>query len=114
MERELEDSMGNRFLSNAFALSMLQVDLAELTVRALSLDEARAETAGRQSAVGHADVAAVYSEQLGTTITANRSNIVLNKGDSLLVGQYVGPRLSEGATHLPDGATIRWQLVTVN
>lgn len=31
--------------------------------------------------------------------------------DAALIGQYIGPRLPEGATELPAGATIEWWLV---
>jgi hypothetical protein len=34
--------------------------------------------------------------------------VKLNQGTRLLVGQYDGPRLPEGATSLPEGATLTW------
>lgn len=42
-----------------------------------------------------------------------RVNVSLDvaDGDELLVGQYVGPRLPEGVTVLPEGARFRWLLV---
>jgi hypothetical protein len=43
----------------------------------------------------------------------NRANVSLAAGDRVLVGQYSGPRLPEGTTTLPEGATIKWLVVTV-
>ena len=45
---------------------------------------------------------------LGIPVPVNRKSIKLGSGDILLVGQYVGPRLPEGATELPENATIEW------
>jgi hypothetical protein len=65
-----------------------------------------------ESAVGHADTAAVFSNELGLPILANRVSVKLTDPSTrALVGQYVGPRLPEGATRLPDGATIEWWIV---
>jgi len=76
------------------------------------------------SCIGHADVAAVINGQLGLSELGPdsngvvpryemvRSSISLNPGDVLWVAQYCGPRLPEGATTLPEGATIRWYKVT--
>ena len=65
-----------------------------------------------ESAVGHADTAAVFSKELGLPILANRVSVKLTDPETrALVGQYVGPRLPEGATRLPEGATIEWWLV---
>ena len=102
-------------LSNAFSLNMLSVMPANLAVLELSLEEARTLAAGGfESSVGHADIAAVMSEQLGLTVEPNRSTISLSGGERLLVGQYRGPRLLEGATTLPEGATIQWLSVEVS
>jgi len=101
-------------LLNAFSLNMLAEFPSRPCFEEISLDEAR-EALGDsfESAVGHADTAAVFSEQLGIVVPANRMTIALKKGDIAVVGQYRGPRLPEGATTLPDGATIAWYRVTV-
>ncbi len=100
-------------LLNSFSLNMLADLTVDLRVREIPLTEARACAADLVSAVGHADTAAVYSEQLGVAIATARVTVSLAKGETVLVGQYRGPRLPEGATHLPTGATIQWLLVTV-
>ena len=66
---------------------------------------------GFVSAVGHADTARLIASQLGLEVEVNRTSISLEPGDSLVVAQYTGPRLPEGATALPPGAEIRYFLV---
>ena len=62
-----------------------------------------------KSIVGHADTAALYERLLGKPIPANRESITIDPlKDSLLIGQYKGPRLKEGECTLPKGATIVW------
>ena len=104
------------YLTNAFSLNMIAdgefpcaAHFEELPV-AEAIDLARTG----ESAVGHPDTAAVFSDVLGSEVKVNRVTIALNKGDLILVGQYRGPRLSEGAKTLPEGATIGWYLVVVN
>ena len=102
-------------LLNAFSLNMLSAFPASASFREVSLGEARELLAqGFDSAVGHAETAAVFSEQLGVAVPAQRVTVALTKGESALVGQYRGPRLPEGATTLPEGASIRWYLVTIS
>lgn len=96
-------------LLNAFSLNMVTAPSGTVSFSEISLDEAQTElAAGFESAVGHADTAAVFSAVLGVEVPANRATVALNKGDQALVGQYRGPRLTEGSTSLPDGAIIVW------
>ena len=66
-----------------------------------------------KSVVGHADTAALLAKELELNIECNRETVHLKEGDTLVVGQYVGPRLPEGATALPEGAKIEWYKVEV-
>ena len=100
------------FLLNAFSLNML-VGNADITVREVSQKVAACLADACTSAVGHADTAAVFSSVLGVEIPCNRATVALKEGDVVLVGQYSGPRLPEGATSLPEGATIKWMVVGV-
>ena len=100
-------------ITNAFSLNMLALPVSTATFRHLTVEEATALAAGASSAVGHADTAAVFSSVLGVTVPMNRATVTLTVGDQALVGQYSGPRLAEGTTTLPEGASIRWVLVTV-
>ena len=101
------------FLLNAFSLNMI-VGNADISVREVSVTVAASLASGCTSAVGHADTAAVFSNVLGVEIPCNRVTVALKEGDVALVGQYSGPRLPEGATSLPEGATIKWLTVGVH
>jgi hypothetical protein len=104
-----------RYLGNAFSLNMLgEKPEQSIRVRALSLTSARMLVGNLTSVVGHADAAAVFTTVLRSEVACNRASVTLEAGDSLLVGQYSGPRLPEGATKLPEGANIKWFLVEIN
>ena len=101
-------------VSNAFSINMLNGS-CDVNFRKLELSEA-ANLLRQQtfvSAIGHADTAMVFSQVIGHEIAMNRTTVQLDPEDVLLVGQYKGPRLPEGCSTLPDGATIEWWLVTV-
>jgi hypothetical protein len=121
------------YLSNAFSLQMQEDN--DCTTRKCGLDEVKSiiinlvpgpyidresEKDGSdavyaltaQSCVGHADVAAVLSGLVGFTVPVNRISVALQPGDTLVVGQYVGPRLPEGCSTLPNGARVEWYIVS--
>jgi hypothetical protein len=105
------------YLTNAFSLNMFSLMGAPARMEIMPVDSSEVlETLEHHgpwcSAVGHADTAAVFSSEIGIEIPCQRTTVSLAQGDALLVGQYIGPRLPEGATALPEGATIRWLLVT--
>ena len=100
------------FILNAFSLNMLDGD-ADVIVRQVTQAVAASLAPACVSAVGHADTAAVFSAVLGVPVPCNRVSVTLRHGDLALVGQYSGPRLPEGATSLPEGATIKWVVVGV-
>ena len=100
------------FILNAFSLNMLGGN-ADIVVREITQVTAASLAATCTSAVGHSDTAAVFSNVLGVEIPCNRATVALKEGDVALVGQYSGPRLPEGATSLPEGATIKWLVVAV-
>jgi hypothetical protein len=106
-------------LLNAFSLNMLENLSSDVSFSQLySAEEAKvllmclAEEAGSagiiDSAVGDAYDAAIYALILGIPVPIKRVNVTLKKGDRFVVGQYIGPRLEEGATSLPEGAVIKW------
>ena len=93
-----------------------------VSIRPLSVRQAKdlliAE--GVESAVGHADTAAIFSNLLGVEIPENRRSVdvsematygVSDRGRCFLAGLYQGPRLLEGSTTLPEGASIAFFLV---
>ena len=66
-----------------------------------------------KSIVGHADTARLLEADLchAVEIATNRESITIDPAnDQLLIGQYIGPRLQEGTSELPEGASIRWLL----
>jgi len=108
-------------LANAFSLNMLAFSGKEVNVRVQRV----ADPAGLINAnwlvgnsIGHPDTDRVVRkvlEQDGVDDipvgTRDTIALVPGKNSGLLVAQYRGPRLPEGATCLPDGATIEWYLV---
>lgn len=101
-------------LLNAFSLNMLAEFPVQPLFEEIPLTEVRAMLAtGFESAVGHADTASVFTDVLDLPVNTVRATVVLKKGDVAIVGQYRGPRLPEGAVHLPEGATIQWLRMTV-
>jgi len=100
-------------LVNAFSVNMLAREGHDLAFRPCGAENVRNlhRNHGLVSAVGHADTAAVLSNMLGFDVACNRANVTLDRDHSLVVAQYRGPRLPEGATELPEGATIEfWQV----
>lgn len=103
-------------IANAFSLNMLENLTSNWTITStpLKTKEVKVLTqSGVDSAVGHGDTAVIFSNILEVEIPMVRKTISLKKGDSVIVGQYRGPRLPEGAKELPAGSAIEWVLVTV-
>ncbi len=109
------------YLLNAFSLNMVETNVT-IRVSELTLNDASTMLAtlkcvkgALHQAVGHADTARVFAKTLGHEwITENRVSVKMKSGDTAIVGQYSGPRLPEGATTLPEGATIKWLMVSVS
>lgn len=103
------------YLTNAFSLNMLLNFDAVIKTQEISAAAAAemVKNDGLTSAVGHADTANVFSSVLGCPVPMSRVTVSLVQGDRILVGQYSGIRLPEGATTLPPGSRIRWVTVTI-
>jgi len=96
-------------LSNAFSISMLPEFPANIIFEKLSDEEVKNLLAGGfRSTVGHSDVARIIAERIGMEVPVCRDKTILGKNDILVVAQYIGPRLPEGATSLPEGARIEF------
>ncbi|MEM4709340.1 MAG: DUF1874 domain-containing protein [Fervidicoccaceae archaeon] len=102
-------------IANAFSLNMLKHEgPVGLIVEPINTSQAQKLLTERfTSYVGHEDTARILSSLLGVEIQYNRASATLEPGDVLLVAQYRGPRLPEGATELPEGAEIRFYVVTL-
>lgn len=98
------------YISNAFSLNMV-APTATIKVSPLTAEEVA--VLPLESAIGHADTARVVSGLLGIDLAPNRVSISLRPGEKMIVAQYIGPRLPEGATQLPSGARIEFRLVKV-
>ena len=100
-------------ITNAFSLNMLPPRFrGVVSVAPLTLADAQGLAKGAAAAGGHADTAGLFERILGVPVPTNRATVALDVGMGLLVGQYRGPRLPEGATELPEGASIEWAYVT--
>lgn len=104
-------------LNNAFTAGML---VLPATVRFEPLSEVMARelaAKGLESCVGHQGSADLFSAKLGIPVPLNRVSVKLTEGESILLGQYVGPRLPEGRVLNAEelaAAGIQWVLVTVS
>lgn len=104
-----------RYIGNAFSLGMLDDAHAVVEVHRMSIEQAGLwlKKDDFVSAIGHKDTAELVSSMLGIDIGYNRISLSLKTDDEILVAQYSGQRLPEGATSLPEGATIRWFLAKI-
>ena len=116
------------YIANAFSLSMLQRDHQRDDVQSSRLivprpvDDPRAwlsewlaHGAQVESILGHASTQALFEGVLGVSCPVNRISFRFapldrygQRDELVLIGQYSGPRLVEGATQLPEGATLEW------
>lgn len=89
------------YVTNAFSLNMLENHMNKLVVTQITQKQFNRVLQGDYtSAVGHQEIAELLK------VPYNRVTLKVKKGDVLYVAQYSGPRLEEGATQLPEGATI--------
>ena len=103
-------------IGNSFSINMLSAGAGtNLTFTPVDQELVKTHIEGKNivSIVGHADTAAVFSTLLNLNISMNRVSWKWDDDvEMLIVGQLTGPRLPEGATTLPEGATITWWVVT--
>ena len=108
--------MGRIIITNSFSINMLNCETMVSFRKFKDVPEIlqfieRNKEDEIISGIGHRDMAEIVSKQIGISIPMERRTISLDiKDDALIVAQYTGPRLPEGATSLPDGATIRYWL----
>lgn len=101
------------FLSNAFSLNMLEQRALKLEITPISLSDAQTLCTEAQSYVGHEPTRVILQNILQMPVVFNRNNMTLSENDTLIVAQYRGPRLPEGATTLPEGAEIGFLKVRI-
>jgi len=110
------------YLSNAFSLNMLPREWRRYEFVPLSPAEAAVLAYilrdRLQNVIGHADTAAVVASVLQAEVAGlelpapQRATVRLERDDEVIIAQYTGPRLPEGATQLPEGARLEFWLAT--
>ena len=98
---------------NAFSVNMLSIWHHSVDFTYLTQIQAQQAAVGRASAVGHQDTANLFAAVLGVPVPCQRTTVKAGSGLTLLLGQYIGTRLPEGCSTLPEGAAIQWWLITV-
>ena len=99
-----------KYLMNAFSLNMLPIE-DSILIKVKKIESTQVPEAV-YSAIGHQDTATIVSAILGFDVAFNRISVSLKRDDIVYVCQYKGPRLPEGATKLPEGATIDFFEIT--
>ena len=103
-------------ISNAFSFNMVEIG-RRANIEMMPVEASQvADLAGEKwtSAIGHADIAALASVSAAMDIPTNRKTVSLGSGTHrILIAQYQGPRLPEGAKQLPEGASMVWLAVKV-
>lgn len=99
-------------LSN-FSLQMLPPGFTgRVSIRPATQIEAIFALGAGGSGVGHAYTAQLLSRLLRMPVEVNRREVTPGPGDSVIIAQYRGLRLPEGATTLPEDAKIEFISVT--
>ncbi|MDP3066214.1 MAG: DUF1874 domain-containing protein [Methanobacteriaceae archaeon] len=97
------------FLVSSFSLQMVHEYPASLRVEEVSREEFKNGLKhGFYPAVGHKPTATLLSSLLGLCVPFRRVSVALSEGDQLFVAQYVGGRLPEGVTVLPEGSEFKY------
>ena len=108
-------------ITNAFSINMLDTEIASLDsftycfqFNRVTVEQVR-EILGaggyHRCCIGHADTATLVGQELGLPLQMNRETVRIMPHDVILVAQYTGPRLPEGTTELPEGASINYWVV---
>lgn len=98
-------------LTNAFSLQMIAgLDQSYVMIEKVTPSDVPEDVV---SAIGHADCTNICSTILNRKVEVNRSSQRLTYGDVVYVAQFVGGRLPEGATSLPEGVTLQFFKVSI-
>lgn len=106
--------MATRYVCNVFTIAMAPkgglLNFQPITpTAALTLILFPPHNVTVSHAVGHEQTAKLANKQLGrNAVEFARVSVQLQPGDDLVLCQYIGPRLPEGVTVLPEGAEMRW------
>ena len=97
------------YIVNAFSINMVKdfpvnIEIERFGESSTISDLAKEyiRTGNAKSCIGHKVTADILELPL------NRETVTVNSGDYLLLAQYIGERLPEGTTILPEGSKIEW------
>jgi hypothetical protein len=102
-------------IGNAFSIQMLDNEnTAIIQYEPVSIEEVKAMLAEEsyKSVIGHVDTANVVSQILDLPVFVNRESIKIDESRTLIIAQFMGGRLPEGATTLPSNLEIRFFKIT--
>lgn len=103
------------YVVNAFSLNMLDLSKKlKVIIKPIKIEKIKdiLDKNEYKSAIGHKDLVNIIYSEFGLEFEANRVSLKLNKKDSLIVFQYIGSRLAEGTTKLPENSTIKTYKIT--
>jgi hypothetical protein len=110
-------TMAKTILTNAFSIQMiygtLLKDIGDNASVNFKVVSPKDVPASAESFVGHADAANILTGILGRKVAMNRASNKLSHGDVVYVAQFVGGRLPEGATTLPEGCSLEFIKVSI-
>ena len=97
--------MMKSYLTNSFSINMIeeQNDTTNVIFEKITPDQIPADA---ESQIGHDDMRQYLEEVLHRKVEKSRANCKLAPDTVIYVAQYIGPRLPEGAIHLPEGAKV--------
>ena len=98
--------MNKSYISNAFSLNMMNEKYYDIHVDEMDIGDLDNIRNNVESVIGHKELADIFN------FPCNRVSLALDLTDTLYVLQYSGPRLPEGATSLPENATIKLIRIT--
>lgn len=102
---------------NAFSVNMLSDPKNQVTFDKVPPDHVQDLVDSylrMKSFIGHKETSDILSEMFNADIPQNRISYKMQASDVVILAQYTGPRLAEGATTLPPGAKIEFWRVKLN
>lgn len=100
-----------QFLTTTFSPNMIEEDEVTFTLQRISLDEAKRLALECKAVIQKPLLVDLFSRELGMPLKNNRFSLRLRKGDSLLIGTYLGSRLETSSKAL---YPLSWTLIKLH